>query len=653
VKRFIFFISFLLVVVSCAPPAHREKKVTPPLPEVTYAPPKEPYIYQEGKAAFDRDNLTEALEKLNRFIELNPASDLTDDALFLEGQIFLKRENPYEALRFFQRIEDEFPGSNTFGEALYGEAFCLYRLKEFDRSREKLEKLLRLPLPDPLYIRAQTLRGHLCVMKGEIPCGIKHYLAARAKTTNPTEQGVLDAFITKVIFKIEDKGILEDLIRQHPGGMVGQAAKVRLAELLIEQEKYKEAESLLPPSFVEKLPENLKRKSQELLGMLKHAFIKKVKIGCLLPLSGKRAHFGLRALKGALIAANTFDPNPKDIEVTLIVKDTGGRPETSAKEARELVEIDHVLAIIGPMFLNTTKAAASAIQSAPVPLISLSQADGVPQLGAFVFRNCLTSTQQIRALVRFLINGLNARRAAILYPSIPFGKRYMKLFWETFTENGGEIRGAESYLPTDTDFAVPIKKLTGLYHTKERWGRGDTPSEEDGKFKPVIDFEVLFIPDTYKRVVLIAPQLAFYDVVGITLVGVNTWNAPELIREGKRYVQGAIFPDGFSPKSDSPFVKVFVKSFDAAFGEVPEILAAQAYDAVRLLAILLQRFPVTNTDELEEKLRVDTNFHGVSGLRYYDDVGEAVRDVLILAVTKKGIVPLLPEKPSNPDSDSP
>lgn len=652
-RRFgIIFILFALVL-SCAPASYRTKEAPPPPPQVSYPAPKEPYLFEEGKTAYEQENLTRALDKLNRFIELNPTSDLTDDALLLLGQIYLKRENPFEAQRYFQKIEEEFPGSNSYLKALYGEAFCWYRLKDFARSREKLEKLLSFSIPSSIYVRAQTLLGHLCVLEKRYSCGIEAYLAAREKSTNPTEQAVLDSYVTRAIFLINDPKVLEDLSQKYPEGIIGQAIQVHLAEILIEQQQFQDAEKLLAPSFLTQLTGSLKKKAEDLLERLKLAAIKKIKIGCLLPLTGKKAPFGLRALKGALIAANAFRPQPKDIDVTLIIKDTEGRPETSAKMARDLVENDHVQAIVGPMFLDTTRAAAQAIVESPVPLISLSQAEGVPQLGPYVFRNCLTPTQQIQALVDFLISKLNARRAAILYPAIPFGRRYMKLFWENFVEKGGEIRGVESYQPTDTDFAVPIKKLIGLYYTKERWGRGDTPSEENGKFQPVIDFEVVFIPDTYKRVVLVAPQLAFYDIVGVTLAGVNTWNNPVLIKEGKQFVRGAVFPDGFSPKSDSPFVKVFVKSFDTAFGEIPEILAAQSYDAIRHLSILFQRFPITNTEELEEKLMVDAGFHGVSGLRYYDETGEAVREVLILTVTRKEILPLTPEIFPKSPSDSP
>ncbi len=649
-KRFLFFVGLSLLVISCAPPSYRGKRIPPAPGRIAYPPPKSAFLYEEGKEAFQKGKTILALEKLDRFVKQNPSSDLTDNALFLMGRIFLKRENPYEALRYFQKIEKDFSGSDTIGEALYGQAYCWYKLKDFKRAGEPLKRLFAFShLPDSLFIRAETLKGHLCVLEKQVRCGIQAYLSAKDRTTNPTEQAVLDTFIEKVVLEVRNTATLKNIMDVHPEDIAGDTARLRLAEILILQKDFKGAKELLSTSFLKRLPDILRQKAEELLTKLQRAFIRKVVIGCLLPLSGTRAPFGMRALKGVLLAVNAFQTHPEKLDITLMVRDTKGKPEMAAKMARDLVETCHARAIVGPMFLDTTKAAMEQLQSFPVPLISLSQAEGIPELGSFVFRNCLTPTQQIQALVRYLTETLDLHTAAILYPQSPLGQRYMKLFWERFEEMGGEIRGVESYLPTDTDFGTPIKKLVGLYYTKERWERGDTPNEE-GKFPPVIDFEALFIPDIYSRVVLIAPQLAFYDVVGITLAGINTWNAPDLIKEGKRFVRGAVFTDGFFPKSKAAAVGKFVSDFEAAYDEKPEILAAQAFDATRLLVRAFKQTPVGDVEKLEEALKHDSGYRGVSGLRYFDENGEAIRDVMVLTVAHGKIIPAPVSSTSTPSS---
>ena len=122
----------------------------------------------------------------------------------------------------------------------------------------------------------------------------------------------------------------------------------------------------------------------------------------------------------------------------------------------------------------------------------------------------------------------------------------------------------ESYDPTQTDFANQIKKLVGLYYPrpeievmdeskqvtdtqdlteKSEAAAPEEPTEEEPL--PIVDFEAIFIPDVYSQVGLIAPQLAYYDVTGIKLLGTNLWNSPKLVEMAAPYLQGSIFVDGF------------------------------------------------------------------------------------------------------------
>jgi len=660
VKKVLFFTLWFAVLAACAGPSYKSVYAPTAKGVEESAPARGFYLFEEGKVAFENNDLSKALEKFDAFLKKNPATRLTDDALFFTGEIYLKRENPYEAQRYFQKIVEGFPGSNHIQEALYGQAYCWFKLDDLLRSRDALDKLEdSFTLSGSLFVRAQTLKGHICIRQKKIACGVNAYLAALSKAGTRTAKDILTSFLEKVILSTENTTLLEAWNDAHPQDVVGRLARLRLAEVYLRKSEFGEAKGLITPDLVDQLPEGARTRAHTALKTLKQHFIRKIALGCLLPLSGKRAPFGRRALKGLLLATEAFSDIPEEVAITLFVKDSGGKPAGVGEKVQELIVENHVQAIIGPMFLDTTRAAVEALQASPVPLISLSQAKGVPALGNAVFRNCLTPEQQVQRLVTYLFREKHFQTAAILYPKTPLGQRYMRLFWKAFVAAGGEIRGAEMYVSSDTDFAEPIKKLVGVYYTDERWQRGDIPLEtkdDEKTFAPVIDFDALFIPDIYSRIVLIAPQLAFHDILGITLAGVNTWNAPELISEGGRYVRGAVFPDGFSRKVTSPFVKKFVAGFEATFDEKPEILAAQAYDAAKLIVSISKTFPVKTPQELTEKLTADTGYHGVSGLRYFETGGEAVRDVLVLTVTRKGIVPaptLPQEQEGTPEKQKP
>ena len=97
-------------------------------------------------------------------------------------------------------------------------------------------------------------------------------------------------------------------------------------------------------------------------------------IGAVLPLSGRYAVFGQKALQG-IQAAFDFqlpDTGGEPGEFNLVVKDSGADPVQAAQAVRDLSESDQVIAIIGPIFSRTTRAAAEAAEESKTPMISLS-----------------------------------------------------------------------------------------------------------------------------------------------------------------------------------------------------------------------------------------------------------------------------------------
>ena len=58
---------------------------------------------------------------------------------------------------------------------------------------------------------------------------------------------------------------------------------------------------------------------------------------------------------------------------------------------------------------------------------------------------------------------------------------------------------------------------------------------------PETTFEALFIPDFAENVAMLLPQLVYYGVENVQLLGSNGWSSPKLVRNaGERYVNGAV-----------------------------------------------------------------------------------------------------------------
>ena len=125
----------------------------------------------------------------------------------------------------------------------------------------------------------------------------------------------------------------------------------------------------------------------------------------------------------------------KRASVKLVFRDTATDPETAAAITRELAQDESVLAILGSLSSAGAQGAADAAQAAAVPLIALSQKDGLTQTGTWIFQAFLTPRQQVRALVRQALS-MGIKRFAMLYPDSSYGRTFSPEF-----PGGGGGRG--------------------------------------------------------------------------------------------------------------------------------------------------------------------------------------------------------------------
>ena len=210
----------------------------------------------------------------------------------------------------------------------------------------------------------------------------------------------------------------------------------------------------------------------------------------------------------------------------------------------------------------------------------------------------------------------------------------MNLFWDEVIAFGGRVTGVESYNSTHTDFSDSIKKLVGLYYDE------NIIEEKQEKTEAIVDFDAVFIPDAPKKSGLIIPQLAFYDVIDIYLLGTNLWHSDSLIEMAREYVQDAIMPDGFFVESASEEVTDFVKNFHNTFQRKPEYIEAVAYDTAVILLQTVSSADIRFRSDLKNKLKTLNDYRGVTGLTSFDNSGEVRKKLYLLQIKGNGFVEL-------------
>ncbi|MFH1626017.1 MAG: penicillin-binding protein activator [Pseudomonadota bacterium] len=622
------------------------KKKPVKLPE---EPPEKEIVkktYEKAEREYEEGKFKQAIKDFEDFVTRFPSSNLVDDALFKMGEIYFVQGNYNKSAAIFQQVLEDFPTTKLYNKAGFKLAISHLKLKNLQDSTRILRSLVSRPLEEEEEAQLYLLLAQNYQELNKYVAAISWYVKAIDIQNDRESIKKIEYTVKEIVNNRLSKDELIEIIYHYRAKFPSGYAAFKLAEIYLKEREFGEASLTLTRMLSMHPTHEYKLEAQKLLNEVNQRLRTDVKaIGCILPLTGEYSVYGEKTLHGIELAADVFNPSPKGIPIKVIIKDSKADPRVAATAVEELVLEDNVICIIGPLLSVTSEAAAKKAEELKVPMVVLSQKSRIPEIGEYIFQNSLTPELQTKTIVDCATGTLRLKRFAILYPNNRYGNSFMNLFWDEVLTHGGEIVGVESYESEQNDFQDEIKKLVGLYYTEDRKDEmeemnSESEGDEEEELKPIIDFDAIFIPDYYDKVGLIIPQLAYYDVVGMKLLGTNGWNSLKLIEMAGQYVQGAIFVDGFFKDSPYPFVQKFVDDFRSAFGEEPHVLEAQAYDSANIVIDLIRNQGVESRDELKEGLREIKDYPGVSGATSFNEKGDSHKILYILTVMGRNIVQL-------------
>ncbi|KFO66903.1 hypothetical protein ER57_14350 [Smithella sp. SCADC] len=351
-------------------------------------------------------------------------------------------------------------------------------------------------------------------------------------------------------------------------------------------------------------------------------------LGCVLPLSGQYADWGNKARDAILLATEAVDEKNNPLW-KVIFEDSRGLPEDIKTAIANLANAENVIAIIAVTGGAEAMDAAREADKWKVPLILITPKEGVTSAGEYVFQNFLTPRQQIKALAKYALDDLNCAIFSILYPQDDYGKEMAKNFREEVMRLGGKVEKEISYDKNQTDFKEEISKLTGVkVSAPQRKGT----NQEENKDTVSVDFEALFIPDSYTRAKLITSQLDFYNVKDFNLLGTSLWHSPNLLKSDAQYLEGAIFVDSFFAHSSYLETSNFVEVYYKKYKREPENIEALAYDTAAIITGTLDNKEIKTREQFAAALNKVENYNGSTGNFYFDSNRVAQKTAFILRV---------------------
>ena len=644
----IFIISILW---SCAP---KPVVITEPPPEAEYPGYQ---IVREADDLFENRKYEQALESYHQYLELFPEGVAVPRVLLRIGTIQNLIGNYLEAQQAFGRVIDDYPRTTYAIDANVGILETLYLERKYDQAIQLGSRILEERVSQEQSSRSYEILGDTYLALQSPEDAVYFYTMAHRFAAEPRIEWIDEKLKTAInLLETDD---IAGLLGHVQDDLTKSYLMYQLGVNLVEENRYDDAVRAFE-EFIAAYPshENGPQARLQIDDLTGKIVYNRNTIGCLLPLSGRYQAYGERALKGIEIALAKYNIQSGASDIKLIVKDTGSKPRTVVKAVEEVIQAK-VAAIIGP--LVSAELAAEMAQKNGIPIITFTQKEKITDIGDRVFRNFLTPEMQVKRIASYAVEVLGAKDFVILYPAEKYGDTFMNIFWDEVINHGGRIVGAEAYDPKHTDFAEPIKKLIGLYYDtpsdlmdvvrppkeeetveeeqEEKPWRDRGQREEEGP-EPIIDFDAIFIPDAPTKAGLIVPQLAFYDIENVYLLGTNLWHSAKLIEMAKDYVQGAIMPDGFFPDSQNRQVREFVDLFEQTYATTPGVIEATTYDTSMMLFQILNRSDIVSRTAIREELLNIRDYPGVTGLTSFDQNGEAQKELSLLRIEGDGFIEL-------------
>ncbi|WP_053363659.1 ABC transporter substrate-binding protein [Bacillus sp. FJAT-27251] len=331
-------------------------------------------------------------------------------------------------------------------------------------------------------------------------------------------------------------------------------------------------------------------------------------IGVISYISGPGAAYGEAITSGLKLAQKEINAKG-DVEINLLIEDSAGKQDQALTAAQKLMNSENVAAIIGPTLSTEMNVVGPEADLNGVPIMGTSTtAEGIPQLGEYVFRNSLPEALAIPASMTKAIEKYGVKKVAILYGNDDvFTKSGFDTMKKAAEDMDLEILTIETFQKGQSDYNAQLTKIKGM------------------------NPDLILASALYNEGAVIMDQARKMGI-DVPFVGGNGFNSPEVIKIAGDAANGLIVATPWYGEKDDPKVKEFVSKFEEEYGKKPDQFAAQAYDALYIYAEALKNAGEADRDEFRDALAQVKDFNGILGNFSFDDEGDVVMDPTVLII---------------------
>jgi branched-chain amino acid transport system substrate-binding protein len=343
-------------------------------------------------------------------------------------------------------------------------------------------------------------------------------------------------------------------------------------------------------------------------------------IGAVLAMTGPGASYGEEARNGIEIAIENLQAQDDSLghDYRYRLQDSQTDAAASVGALRTLLAQDRPPAFIS--FASNVVLALGDVaeQSKVVQLNVLAQSPDVAKEGPYTFSLINLAPVESEQVARYAAEVLGSKRAAILYADADYGEGARAVFSSAFPRRGGAIVQETRYPADGQDFRAQIQEIRNA--------------------NPDLVYLVGTAPDM-ARVLRQSAEAGFRT----QWISYQAFENTEVLRLAGQAAEGVVFSSALMDwQAATGAQAAFRDRYQARFGKLPSVVAANSYDAVMLVARAVEAKGATGP-AVREFLAALGPYEGVSGtIRFRQD--GTVEKPLVFKVVRNGAFVRAPDQ---------
>jgi branched-chain amino acid transport system substrate-binding protein len=312
-----------------------------------------------------------------------------------------------------------------------------------------------------------------------------------------------------------------------------------------------------------------------------------IKVGVIMPITGPNAFVGEETTNSWKLIVDQANKSGKlPGQIKLYIEDDRSIPTDGVAAAQKLVTRTKVVAILGPFNSAVAGPVTDYTEKAKIPVILGGAAsDFLLQRGyKFIFRALGNNSMQGEQFPRFLVQQRGLNRLVIIHQQTDWGNGLRDLTRQNVEKIGGSIVATYGYEPGATDFYSLLTRVKG--------------QQFDGIVTAALSTELGVLVRQAGELGIPGSKFAAYAA--------DTGKLWELAGKASDGVLVCFNFDATAPKYDNG--KKLVRDYQAAYGRMPTLFAAQGWVTGTMLVAGLEKVKTIDSEEIATVLH---NLKGV------------------------------------------